>query len=259
MTTIIAKNQTVGALALSQIPVPNGVIPAGVGSTVTLTDYATVSEIQDDAELLAHITAGDAIINDGATDLTMAKSVAMVSSVTSLTTGNAIGEAVVDAKGDLLAATAADTITRLPVGTDTHVLTADSAERTGVKWAAAGGSSQARLTIPFGAKFNDHGKFAVANGKSSDNDEWTRAKTRQPIPAAGTIDTVGYITQYGNATTRIKIHINGVVQATFLLGGAAGVETGLSVSVAAGDYVELELDAGTDPYESTWLVVMEVS
>ena len=141
MTTIIAKNQTVGALALSQIPVPNGVIPAGVGSTVTLTDYAAVSEIQDDADLLAHITAGDAIINDGATDLTQAKSIAMVSSVTSLTTGNAIGEAVVDAKGDLLAATAADAIVRLAVGADTHVLTADSTEPSGLRWAAGAGGS----------------------------------------------------------------------------------------------------------------------
>jgi len=117
----------------------------------------------------------------------------------------------------------------------------------------------ARITIPFGAKFNDYGKFAIANGKSSDADDTTKPKTRQPIPAAGTIERVAYVTDAGDATTQIKIHINGVVQATFLLGGAAGVETGLAVSVAAGDYVEIELDAGTDPLESTWLVVMEVS
>ena len=43
---------------------------------------------------------------------------------------------IVDAKGDLIAATAADAVSRLAVGTDTHVLTADSSEATGLKWVA---------------------------------------------------------------------------------------------------------------------------
>jgi hypothetical protein len=50
---------------------------------------------------------------------------------------NAIQNAIVDAKGDLIAATAADTPARLAVGTNGQVLTADSAEATGLKWATA--------------------------------------------------------------------------------------------------------------------------
>jgi hypothetical protein len=42
----------------------------------------------------------------------------------------------IDAKGDLLAGTADNTIGRLAVGTNGQVLTADSAEATGLKWAA---------------------------------------------------------------------------------------------------------------------------
>lgn len=42
----------------------------------------------------------------------------------------------IDAKGDLIAGTGADTFSRLAVGTNNHVLTADSTAATGIKWAA---------------------------------------------------------------------------------------------------------------------------
>jgi hypothetical protein len=47
-----------------------------------------------------------------------------------------VQNSLVDAKGELLVASADNTITRLGAGTNTYVLTADSSEATGVKWAA---------------------------------------------------------------------------------------------------------------------------
>jgi hypothetical protein len=43
-------------------------------------------------------------------------------------------EALVDAKGDLLVASAADAVTRLAVGTDNYILTADSSATNGIAW-----------------------------------------------------------------------------------------------------------------------------
>ena len=48
----------------------------------------------------------------------------------------AIAKTIVDAKGDIIAATAADTVARLAVGSNDQVLTADSSTATGLKWAA---------------------------------------------------------------------------------------------------------------------------
>jgi len=50
---------------------------------------------------------------------------------------NAIQNAIVDAKGDLIAASAADTPARLAVGTDDNFLQAASGEATGLKWGGA--------------------------------------------------------------------------------------------------------------------------
>lgn len=54
----------------------------------------------------------------------------------------AIAKSIVDAKGDIIAATAADTVSRLAVGANNTVLTADSSTATGLKWAAAAGGGK---------------------------------------------------------------------------------------------------------------------
>jgi len=64
---------------------------------------------------------------------------------------NAIQNAIVDAKGDLIAATAADTPARLAVGANGTVLTADSAQATGLKWATASSGLQLISTTSFSA------------------------------------------------------------------------------------------------------------
>jgi len=80
MSVIIGKNQTAGALALTQLPVPNQEIPAS--GQVTLTDYASVSEIQNDREVASYIAADDLLLNIDGDDQTKEQSLAAQSPVT---------------------------------------------------------------------------------------------------------------------------------------------------------------------------------
>ncbi|WIM97698.1 hypothetical protein ACTOB_001246 [Actinoplanes oblitus] len=50
--------------------------------------------------------------------------------------GDTVLQALADAKGDLVVATGADAFTRLPAGTNGHVLKAASGQSTGLQWAA---------------------------------------------------------------------------------------------------------------------------
>jgi hypothetical protein len=59
--------------------------------------------------------------------------------------GAAVAKATVDAKGDLIAGTADNTVARLAVGADGTTLVADSTEATGLKW--GGGSTSYTPTL----------------------------------------------------------------------------------------------------------------
>jgi hypothetical protein len=76
-----------------------------------------------------------------------------------VTVTNSMATAI-DAKGDLIGGTGADTFSRLAVGANGTVLTADSAEATGLKWAAAGGGS---LVYVGGASFTGSSSQSLNN------------------------------------------------------------------------------------------------
>ena len=83
--------------------------------------------VTDAAGTIAGVTAGTGISGGGTSG--------------TVTVTNSMATAI-DAKGDLIAGTGADTFSRLAVGTNGHVLTADSTAATGIKWAAVAGGGK---------------------------------------------------------------------------------------------------------------------
>jgi hypothetical protein len=85
--------------------------------------------------------------------------------------GNVATDVIFDAKGDLVVGTGADAASKLPVGTNGYVLTADSAQATGVKWAAAGaGTSQRTYAVVIAASdsVSTSGADYVCDGTDDD-------------------------------------------------------------------------------------------
>jgi hypothetical protein len=143
----------------------------------------------------------------------------------------------------------------------THVLAPDGAGGLTMR-AEAGGGTNKIACCPFGAKSDGLGKFLIANGKSSDADDSTKPKTRQPIGLAGTLTYLVYQTKEATSTTEMRIHISGSVEATVTLANInanfGGVES-ISISVAAGDYVEIEYESSDKPGECTMYLVQETA
>jgi hypothetical protein len=130
-------------------------------SSVTLTYTSGYEQVYRNGALLSRgndytatngtsITLIDATLANDVIEV-IGSAVLGIADVYTQTQSNAayIGKALVDAKGDVLTATAADTPARLAVGANDTVLTADSSTATGLKWAtpAAGGITLITETV----------------------------------------------------------------------------------------------------------------
>ena len=137
----------------------------------------------------------------------------------------AINPTIVDAKGDIIAATAADTVARLAVGANNTVLTADSATATGLKWAAAAGGGKVLQVV------------SATNSTYTTNSTSTYADTGLSVsitPSSASSKILVIATQNGGGkftTTGSTIMVR-LVRGSTEIGMASGAYNGGSGSAA---------------------------
>jgi hypothetical protein len=121
-----------------QIDLPNA------SGTLALQGAITTSGLtQSTARILGRTTASTGAIEE----IQIGSGLLLSAGGLSSTVSAGIPATLLDAKGDLIVASAADTAARLAVGgTNGHVLTVDSTETLGVKWAAAAGGGSGGAT-----------------------------------------------------------------------------------------------------------------
>lgn len=128
-----------------------------------------------------------------------------------------------DTKGDIAVATGADAASKLAVGSNGQVLTADSTQATGVKWATAASGSVATDTIfdakgdlPVGTAADAAAKLVVgSNGQVLTADSTQATGVKWATPSSGFADPLttkgDLIVRTASATTRIAAGANGQV------------------------------------------------
>jgi hypothetical protein len=113
----------------------------GVTVTSPLTGGGTTGTVTVGIQSASTAQLGAVQLSDStsSTSTTLAATANAVKTTYDLANG-AIPKSLVDAKADIITATADNTPARLAVGTNGQVLTADSTTATGLKWAAGGGT-----------------------------------------------------------------------------------------------------------------------
>ena len=190
----------------------------------------------------------------------------------------------IDAKGDLIVGTGADTFSRLAVGTNGQVLTADSGEATGLKFAtpAAGGgdfvlvtaqtftaSSAVNVNSVFTSTYNNYKVIVNVTSTSTSNDADLRLRASGSDDTSSTyqytgvntysdIDTI-YIQRSNSATAFARAGGSGEDSADNgatnmiweFFNPQASLRTGVTYHVISSDGSRVIYDSGSGIFDNT--------
>jgi len=128
-------------------------------SAATSQSSAATSASSAATSQTAAATSASSASTSASSAATSATSSATSAALAASIVAGAIQGTLFDAKGDLLVGTADDAVSRLAVGANGYLLTADSAETTGVKWAAA------PVSLP--SQTGNAGEFLTTDGTTA--------------------------------------------------------------------------------------------
>jgi len=134
----------------------------------------------------------------------------------------------IDAKGDLIGGTGADTFARLAVGTNGQVLTADSTAATGLKWASAAGGGKVLQVI------NATYSTSTSTSSATYSDTGLTATITPTLNTSKVLVLVSQngLSKSGNLAGRVQLLANG--SAVFVLDSLIGYSNTAAVNSVGG-------------------------
>ena len=215
--TITSNDQYVGTVtSVSGTGTVNGISLTG---TVTSSGSLTLGGTLTGVDLTTQVTGTLPIANGGTGQTT---AVAAFDALSPTTT-----------KGDLIVSNGTDNV-RLPVGTDNYVLTADSTQSSGVKWALATGSG-ATITNDTSTSTNVYPTFAAATSGALSTIYTSNAKYLYK-PSTGELTSEHFIAGNGIFVNNLTIDVSYTIAAgtSGMSAGPITVASGTTVTVASG-------------------------
>jgi trimeric autotransporter adhesin len=215
--TITSNDQYVGTVtSVSGTGTVNGISLSG---TVTSSGSLTLGGTLTGVDLTSQVTGTLPIANGGTGQTT---AVAAFDGLAPTTT-----------KGDLIVNDGTDNV-RLPVGTDNYVLTADSAQASGVKWALASGSG-ATIVNDTTTSTNVYPTFAAATSGALANIYTSDAKYLYK-PSTGELTSEHVIAGNGIFVNSLTIDTSYTIAAgtSGMSAGPVTISGGTTITVASG-------------------------
>jgi hypothetical protein len=140
----------------------------------------------------------------------------------------------VDAKGDLIVGTGADTFARLAVGTNGHTLVADSGETTGLKWAAPAAGANWTLLNAGGTALTGAATITISGISGKD-------KIMVLISEASSANSDAYVGVRLNAVTSSSYYGYGILN----VGASTYAATNFATDTGAATYVPVAQTSGS--------------